>query len=105
MKPVGAARPPAAPRAALCAAAFLSEMAALVYQVTAGSALAHPVERVGAVEISPEVALAARLFSEAVELDPDNVQGYRGLREAARAIGDERLLARAEAMLARLGAS
>jgi spermidine synthase len=48
---------------------------------------------------------AARLFEQAVALNPGNVQGYRGLREAARALGDRRLLARAEVMLARLGAS
>jgi hypothetical protein len=28
-------------------------------------------------------------------LNPGNVQGYRGLREAARGLGDRRLLARA----------
>jgi spermidine synthase len=48
---------------------------------------------------------AARLFEQAVALNPGNVTGYRGLREAARAMGDERLLARAEARLARLGES
>jgi tetratricopeptide (TPR) repeat protein len=48
---------------------------------------------------------AARLFEQAVALNPGNVQGYRGLREAARALGDQRMLARAEAVLARLGAS
>jgi spermidine synthase len=48
---------------------------------------------------------AARLFEQAVALNPGNVQGYRGLREAARALGDTRLLARAEVMLARLGES
>jgi tetratricopeptide (TPR) repeat protein len=48
---------------------------------------------------------AARLFEQAVALNPGNVQGYRGLREAARMLGDDRMLARAEAVLARLGAS
>jgi spermidine synthase len=49
-------------------------------------------------------AAAARLFEQAVALNPDNVVGYRGLREAARALGDARLLSRAEGRLARLGA-
>jgi Tfp pilus assembly protein PilF len=48
---------------------------------------------------------AVRLFEQAVTLNPRNVQGYRGLREAARALGDARLLARAEARLAGLGTS
>jgi Tfp pilus assembly protein PilF len=48
---------------------------------------------------------AARLFEQAVILNPRNVQGYRGLREAARALGDARLLARAEARLHELGGS
>jgi hypothetical protein len=39
-----------------------------------------------------------------VALNPDNVTGYRGLREAARALGDARLLSRAEGRLALLGA-
>ncbi|HVR69939.1 MAG TPA: fused MFS/spermidine synthase, partial [Vicinamibacteria bacterium] len=47
---------------------------------------------------------AARLFEEAVALNPANGQGYRGLRETARALGDARLAERAEAGLARLGA-
>ena len=47
---------------------------------------------------------AARLFEQAVALNPGNVYGYRGLREAARALGDARLLARAEARLQGLGA-
>jgi spermidine synthase len=46
---------------------------------------------------------AARLFEQAVALNPGNVQGYRGLRAAARELGDARLLFRAEARLARLG--
>jgi tetratricopeptide (TPR) repeat protein len=46
---------------------------------------------------------AARLFEQAVAINPANAQGYLGLREAARALGDARLLARAEARLARLG--
>ena len=48
---------------------------------------------------------AARLFEQAVALNPGNVQGYRGLQEAARALGDARLLARAEARLLHLGGS
>jgi spermidine synthase len=54
---------------------------------------------------SGEPRAAVRLFEHAVALNPGNVQGYRGLREAARALGDVRLLSRAEARLARLGAS
>jgi spermidine synthase len=49
-------------------------------------------------------AAAVRLFEQAVALNPDNVTGYRGLREAARALGDARLLSRAEGRLALLGA-
>jgi spermidine synthase len=47
---------------------------------------------------------AARLFHQAVSLDPEDVRGYRGLREAARALRDSTLLARAESALRRLGA-
>ena len=46
---------------------------------------------------------AARLFHQAVSLNPRNVEGYRGLREAARGLGDGALLARAQAALRRLG--
>ena len=48
---------------------------------------------------------AVRLFEQAVTLNPRNIQGYRGLREAARALGDAHLLARAEARLGALGAT
>jgi spermidine synthase len=47
---------------------------------------------------------AARLFAQAVALNPGNVYGYRGLRAAARALGDAGLLARAETRLRGLGA-
>lgn len=46
---------------------------------------------------------AARLFHQAVSLNPGNVEGYRGLREAAQALGDAALVTRAEAGLRRLG--
>jgi tetratricopeptide (TPR) repeat protein len=48
---------------------------------------------------------AARLFHQAVSVNPGNVDGYRGLSEAARSLGDRALLRRAEAGLRRLGAS
>ena len=47
---------------------------------------------------------AARLFEQAVELNASNQTGYRGLLEAAKALGDARRLARAESGLARLSA-
>jgi spermidine synthase len=39
---------------------------------------------------------AARWFEQAVEVDPTNPQGWEGLAQAARAMGDKALLARAE---------
>ena len=48
---------------------------------------------------------AARLFHQAVSLNPASVEGYRGLREAGRAIGDRGLVRRADSALRRLGAS
>jgi tetratricopeptide (TPR) repeat protein len=47
---------------------------------------------------------AARLFEQAVAINPANVQGYRGLRQAARALGDVKLAGRADARLWRLAA-
>jgi spermidine synthase len=44
---------------------------------------------------------AARLFERAVDIYPGNVQGYRGLLESARALGDDALAERAEQALAR----
>jgi spermidine synthase len=46
---------------------------------------------------------AASLFRQAVTIHPGNTAGYRGLIEAARALGDGALLAYAEARLARQG--
>jgi spermidine synthase/tetratricopeptide (TPR) repeat protein len=46
---------------------------------------------------------AARLFHQAVSVNPGNVMGYRGLIEAARSLGDSALRERAEAALRRLG--
>jgi spermidine synthase len=46
---------------------------------------------------------AARLFHQAVSVNSSNVQGYRGLSEAARRLGDRGLMLRAEAALRRLG--
>jgi hypothetical protein len=46
---------------------------------------------------------AARLFHQAVSVNPGNVMGYRGLSEAARSLGDSALRERAEAALRRLG--
>jgi spermidine synthase len=46
---------------------------------------------------------AARLFHQAVSVNPGNVMGYRGLSEAARSLDDSALLKRAEAALRRLG--
>jgi len=48
---------------------------------------------------------AARLFHQAVSVNPGNVMGYRGLSEAARSLGDSALLERAEAALRRLRVS
>ena len=48
---------------------------------------------------------AARLFHQAVSVNPANVMGYRGLSEAARTLGDSPLRERAEAALRRLGVS
>jgi spermidine synthase len=48
---------------------------------------------------------AARLFHQAVSLNPGNVTGYRGLSEAAQRLGDSARLERAEAALRRLGAN
>jgi spermidine synthase len=47
---------------------------------------------------------AAALFRQAVTLHPGNAAGYRGLAEAARALGDRALAAQAQAGLDRLGA-
>jgi Tfp pilus assembly protein PilF len=47
---------------------------------------------------------AARLFERAVDIYPGNVQGYRGLLESARALGDEALIQRAEHALGRFKA-
>jgi spermidine synthase len=44
---------------------------------------------------------AARLFERAVDIYPANVQGYRGLLEAGRTLGDEALVERAEQALGR----
>ena len=46
---------------------------------------------------------AARLFHQAVSVNPGNVTGYRGLSEAARSLGDPVLQRRAEAALRRFG--
>ena len=51
--------------------------------VTAGAALRHPVARVTAAEISPEVAAAARLFAEANGA-PENDERFSLLRVDAR---------------------
>jgi spermidine synthase len=51
-----------------------------------------------------DYAAAARLFERAVDIYPRNVQGYRGLLEAARALGDEPLALRAERALSRFKA-
>jgi len=47
---------------------------------------------------------AARLFHQAVSINSGNVQGYRGLAEAARALRDPELARRAESALGRLRA-
>ncbi len=46
---------------------------------------------------------AAELYEKAVDLNPRNVEGYVGLREAARIAGDSKRLERAESMLKVLG--
>jgi len=43
--------------------------------------------------------VAATLFEQAVDINPQNVTGYRGLQEAARALGDQARRERAESML------
>lgn len=50
-----------------------------------------------------DAAAAARLFERAIELNPSNLAGHRGLREAARTLGDPALVARAQRGLARMG--
>lgn len=47
-------------------------------------------------------AAAARLFEDAVDLDPSNLGGYQGLKEAALALNRHDLVQRAERGLARL---
>jgi tetratricopeptide (TPR) repeat protein len=47
---------------------------------------------------------AAEVYEKAVDLNPRNVEGYRGLREAARIAGDTERLERAESMLEVFGA-
>jgi len=47
---------------------------------------------------------AARLFHQAVSINPGSADGYRGLAEAARALGDAALARRAEASLEHLRA-
>jgi spermidine synthase len=47
---------------------------------------------------------AARLFHQAVSINPGSADGYRGLAEAARALGDAALARRAEAALEHLRA-
>lgn len=47
-------------------------------------------------------AAAARLFKDAVDLDPANLDGYRGLKEAATLLKDSELLRFAERGIARL---
>ena len=46
--------------------------------------------------------VAARLFEDAIDLDPSNVVGYRGLRDAAVLLNRPQLMARADRGLARL---
>jgi spermidine synthase len=50
-----------------------------------------------------DATAAARLFEEAVDLDPANLTGYEGLLLAARALGDPVRARRAESGLRRLG--
>jgi spermidine synthase len=47
---------------------------------------------------------ATRLFRQAVSINPGHADGYRGLAEAARALGDRALARRADAALGRLQA-
>jgi spermidine synthase len=49
-----------------------------------------------------DYAQAARMFERSVDIHPGNPHGWRGLREAALALDDRALLARADAALARL---
>ena len=46
---------------------------------------------------------ASRLFKDAVDLDPLNLDGYRGLKEAATALGRADLIAFADRGISRLG--
>ena len=48
------------------------------------------------------IAAAARLFKDAVDLDPSNLDGYRGLKEAATLLKDASLLRFAERGIGRL---
>ena len=50
-----------------------------------------------------DLTAAARLFKDAVDLDPSNAMGYRGLKEAATKLGRADLVAQADRGLARLG--
>jgi Flp pilus assembly protein TadD len=47
--------------------------------------------------------VAAALFERSVDINPKNVQGYIGLRDAARITGDTKQLERASSMLKVLG--
>jgi hypothetical protein len=47
--------------------------------------------------------VAAALFERYVDINPKNVQGYIGLRDAARITGDTKQLERASSMLKVLG--
>jgi predicted membrane-bound spermidine synthase/tetratricopeptide (TPR) repeat protein len=52
---------------------------------------------------SNNFSTAAELYEKAVDLNPRNVEGYVGLRDAARIAGDSGRLERAESMLKVLG--